>query len=274
MHIAATAALNADEDDVILYKGPFEQTLPLVKEDGFDGVELHLADSRLIDRDALQKLLERLDLPLTSIGTGSARELYGYNLVDRDEGVRRRTVAHLEEHMITLAPWGGVLIVGLIAGNRRDSGAPLPVQKARLAESLQRLDELAGRYGVTVGLEMMCRYESDFLRTVREGLDFLDGIPGLSRTVLHVDSVCMNMEETDIGAAVRAGAGRIGHVHLADNDRWYPGHAHYNFRETLQALRDIGYAGVLALEEKAYPDTRTAARLSLRYLRAVEAVLH
>ena len=274
MRIAATAALTGGKDSVILYQGPFEETLPLIKEDCFDGVELHLADSRAIDRPALERLLKELNLPLTSIGTGSAYGLYGYSLVHQDADIRRRTIAHLEEHMITLAPWGGVIIIGLIAGRASECGAPLPVQKERLAESLRTLDSLAGRYGVSVGLELINRYEAEFLYTIREGIAYLKEAGDLPHTSLHIDSATLNIEESDIGAAIRAGKGWIGHVHLADNDRWYPGHAHYDFRETLQALKEIGYDGVLALEEKPRPDTRTAARLSLQYLRAVEAVLH
>ena len=140
----------------------------------------------------------------------------------------------------------------------------------------KRIDRpgLAGRYGVSVGLELINRYEAEFLYTIREGIAYLKEAGDLPHTSLHIDSATLNIEESDIGAAIRAGKGWIGHVHLADNDRWYPGHAHYDFRETLQALKEIGYDGVLALEEKPRPDTRTAARLSLQYLRAVEAVLH
>lgn len=171
--------------------------------------------------------------------------------------------------MRTLCPSHGVVIVGLLAGRLCDCGASLKVQRERLADSLRRLDDLAGQHGVTVGLEMMNRYECDFLYTIEEGMAFLDEVGDLRHTALHIDSVSMNVSERDIGAAIRAGRGRICHVHLADNDRWYPGHGHYDFRETLRALKDIGYDGALALEEKRYPDTATAARHSLNYLRAL-----
>ncbi|MDD3213112.1 MAG: sugar phosphate isomerase/epimerase, partial [Eubacteriales bacterium] len=269
MLISATGKLAADEGDSILYRGPYQTILPWIAEDGFQGVELHMLDSRETDREALWKLLSQNHLTLTSVGTGSAYGARGYNLVDRDPDIRRETIRHLQAHMVTLAPSHGVLIVGLIAGRNRDCGAPIEEQKRRLAEALRELDDLAGRSGVTVGLEMMNRYECDFLYTVDEGIRFLDGVGGLTHTKLHIDTVSMNISEADIGAVIRAGRGYIGHVHICDNDRCYPGHGHYNFRETLQALKDIGYNGALALEEKPFPDTRTAARRSLAYLNAV-----
>ena len=273
MRIAATGALEAGPDSSILYRGAYTDILSRMKNDGFDAAELHILDSREIDREALWRDLKGLDMVLTSVGTGSVYGARGYNLVGKDPDVRKKAIAHLEEHMITLSPFGGVLIVGLIAGRAWDAEAPLDVQKERLAESLRELDRLAGKHAVTVGLEMMNRYECDFLHTIGEGIAFLDACGSLKNTAIHIDTVSMNISERDIGAAIRAGRGRICHVHLADNDRWYPGHAHYDFRETLQALKDIGYDGALALEMKMHPDTRTAARLSLRYLNAVLSIL-
>lgn len=273
MRIAATGALEAGEDSPILYRGAFETILPQMKEDGFDGAELHIPDSREIDRKSLWKCLHDCGLPLTSIGTGSIYAQKRYNLVDRDSIIRRNTISHLEEHMITLSPYQGVLIVGLVAGRNSDADAPLQEQKMRLAESLRTLDDMAQKHGITVGVEIMNRYECDFLYTIREALSYLDWVGGLRNTALHIDTVSMNISERDIGRAILEGKGRICHVHLADSDRWYPGHAHYDFRETLQALRDIGYEGALALEIKKHPDSRTAARLSLEYLRAVETIL-
>lgn len=250
MLIAATGALSATPESPILYRGPYEEILPQMAQDGFRGVELHILDSRETDREALWSLLDKNKLHLTSIGTGSAYGARGYNLVDRDPSVRRATISHLTEHMKTLAPFHGVLIIGLIAGRNSDCGAPLSVQKQRLSDALRELDEQAEQYGVELGLEIMNFYECDFLHNIQEGLDYLDQIEGLHHTRLHIDTTSMNIGETDIGAAIRSAKGRICHVHLADNDRWYPGHGHYDFRQTLQALADIGYQGALALEEK------------------------
>ncbi len=273
MLIAATGALEAGPEAPILYRGAYEKILPQMANDGFRGVELHMLDSRETDREALWSLLDNNGLRLTSIGTGSAYALRGYNLVDRDPDVRRETVRHLAAHMETLSPFHGVVIVGLIAGRNRDAGAPLSVQRQRLSDSLRALDDLAGRCGVTVGFEIMNRYECDFPHTIREGMALLYEIGGLSHTCLHVDSVSMNIGEADIARAIRQGKGYIGHVHLSDNDRWYPGHGHYDFRQTLQALKDIGYTSALALEQKMHPDTHTAARRSIAYLNALLDVL-
>ena len=114
----------------------------------------------------------------------------------------------------------------------------------------------------------MKRFESDYLTTIAEGVEYLKK-EKFQKLLLHIDTFHMNIEEAHIGDAIRAGKGYIGHVHVADNDRWYPGHAHYDFLETIQALKAIGYDGALALETNCEPDTRTCARKSLEYLKRI-----
>ena len=59
------------------------------------------------------------------------------------------------------------------------------------------------------------------------------------------------------------------HVHVGDTDSCFPGNAHFVFQESIQALKEIGYDGALALETNCEPDTRTCARKSLEYLKRI-----
>jgi sugar phosphate isomerase/epimerase len=71
------------------------------------------------------------------------------------------------------------------------------------------------------------------------------GSPGLA---VVADTWHMSIEESDIGAAIRAAGQRIGHVQLGDSNRLEPGAGHYDWDDTLGALDDIGYEGWLAME--------------------------
>ena len=86
---------------------------------------------------------------------------------------------------------------------------------------------------------------------------------------LHIDTYHMNIEEADIGAAIGAAGGYIGHVHLADSDRWYPGHGHYDFQETFQALKDIGYDGPVAIECSNFPNEDVCGEKGLEYVTGI-----
>jgi len=267
MILATTGSLQAGPNAPIVYRGNYEDIFPMMAEDGYHGVELHIRDSREIDREKLAMLLKKHDLTLTSIGTGAAYGAWHLNIADHDIETRKKAVECLREHMITAAPYHGLIIIGSMQGRFRDAGSPEEFV-CNVEESLYQLDQLAKQYDVTVGYEIMNHYESDFLSNIQDGIRFMEE-HSFERIGLHIDTVHMNIDESDIGNAVRKAGSWVKHVHLADNDRYYPGHGHLNFREILQALRDIRYDGALALETFCRPESRICARKSLQYLNFV-----
>lgn len=265
MIIAATGSLQAGENTPIVYRGRYEEIFPMMAEDGYQGVELHIRDSREIDRKELEKQLGKNSLILTSIGTGAAYGAWHWNIGSHDRELRRKAIECLEEHMITAAPHHALIIIGSMQGRFRDALSEEEFIN-NIEESLYLLDRLAVQYEVSLGYEIMNHYESDFLYRIEDGVRFLEE-HSYKRVGLHIDTVHMNIDESDLGNAIRRAGSWIRHVHLADNDRYYPGHGHMDFREILQGLKDIGYDGALALETFDRPDSRTSGRKALEYLR-------
>lgn len=265
MIIAATGSLQAGENTPIVYRGRYEEIFPMMAEDGYQGVELHIRDSREIDRKELEKQLGKNRLILTSIGTGAAYGAWHWNIGSHDRELRRKAIECLEDHMITAAPHHALIIIGSMQGRFRDALSEEEFIN-NIEESLYLLDRLAVQYEVSLGYEIMNHYESDFLYRIEDGVRFLEE-HSYKRVGLHIDTVHMNIDESDLGNAIRRAGSWIRHVHLADNDRYYPGHGHMDFREILQGLKDIGYDGALALETFCRPDSRTCGRKALEYLR-------
>ena len=71
--------------------------------------------------------------------------------------------------------------------------------------------------GVTLGLEICNRYETNVVNTARQALRLVDGI-GEDNVVIHLDTYHMNIEEDDLVRPVHEVGGRLGYVHAA-----YPG---------------------------------------------------
>lgn len=263
MKIATTGTTNIDSD-FLVYHGPYREIVPRMAATGYRAAEMHIYDSTEIDRKELWDVLKEQEVILTSIGTGSIYERKHYNLVDHDVRVRQAAIHHLEQHMITAEPDHALVILGLIVGRFCDC-TDIEEFKTNLEESLYRLDNLAVKHDVRLGFELMNQFESDFLTRISEGVKYLKG-HDFKRIKLHLDTVHMNIEEADIGKAIRGAKGYVGHVHVADNDRWYPGHGHFDFKETLLALTEIGYEGALALETNCLPSEEESAARSLAYL--------
>lgn len=272
MIIAATASETASGDDPIIFRGKFDQSIPLAAKTGFHGIELHINDSEKIDRQHLYALLNQNHMMLTSIGTGSAYETEGICLGSDKASIREKAVHRLEQHMITASPYHTVVIVGLIAGRISDCGYNKELFIKNLVESLKLCGNLALKYDVYIGFEVMNRFEGDYGTTIAEACNLMKMI-NKERVMLHLDTVHMNIEEDSIGDAIRSAAGKVIHVHVAETNRWYPGHGHYDFKETLKALKDIQYNGALALEITNKPDSITAGKKSLSYLGGILDVI-
>jgi D-psicose/D-tagatose/L-ribulose 3-epimerase len=116
-----------------------------------------------------------------------------------------------------------------------------------LRNALAPVVRQAERAGVRLAIEPLNRYETSLVNTVEQALDALGPLlgPGLG---LALDSYHLNIEEKDIGAAVRAAGPHLAHVQVCGNDRGAVGDDHFDWPAFLDALDDAGYAGVLGLE--------------------------
>lgn len=265
MKLAVTGKLQAGEAAPLVFRGPYEEMIPAAAAIGYDAMELHIHDSAALDRPALKKLLDANGMGLTSVGTGSAYVKDRISLASDDDAIRERAIKRLEEHMDTAKEYGAVVIIGLIKGMLCDSSSR-ERGIANLSDSLCRLLPKAEAVDVPLVFEVLNRYESDFLNTIDETLAFVKPF-GSRHLLLHIDTFHMNIEEAAVGDAIRRAKGWIGHCHIADSDRWYAGHGHYDFEETIAALRETGYDRALSVECHKYPDSLTAAKESYRTLR-------
>ncbi len=265
MKLATTGRIKAGEKAPLVLRGPYEDMIPTAARIGYDAIELHIHDSAQLDRPALKKLFTDNGIGLTTIGTGSA---YGEDhifLSSENESIRQQAIKRIMDHMDTAAEYGAAVIIGLIKGLIRDSSSRDSCLQ-QLDRSMKELVKKAEADKVLLVFEVINRYESDFFNTIEETVGFVDQFAS-PYLLLHIDTYHMNIEERDIGAAIRAAKGKIGHCHIADSDRWYAGHGHYDFGETIQALKDIGYNGALAVESLMFPDSITSATESLKTLK-------
>lgn len=252
----------------VVFRGGLEQCLSQISSIGYDGAEVHIHDSALLDRKGMKGLLAQYGLELTSIGTGTAYGMDHLSLTSEEEIKRKGAVSRLKDHILTAADYDhAVVIIGLIRGNVSQCSSLENYEKL-LLEGLGECCGFAAQYGVTLGIELINRYECDFVNTIDEGLALLDkvGSPWLK---LHLDTYHMNIEEGNIREAILRAKDQIGHVHIADNDRWYAGHGHYDFAETINALKEVGYQYALAVESWNFPDPMFSAQKSYETLSRV-----
>jgi sugar phosphate isomerase/epimerase len=77
----------------------------------------------------------------------------------------------------------------------------------------------------------------------------------------------MNIEESDIAAAIRSGGGQIGHIHFVDSNRRAAGMGHMDYGPIAKAIGEIGYKGYLSAEALPLPTSDAAARQTIESFR-------
>ena len=194
---------------------------------------------------------------------------------DLDADRRREAVGHMKDLLSGIAELGGTGAVtpaayGLASKRLPPFTVPRTEEEDRrvLLDALEELGEHAELEGTLVLLEPLNRYEDHMLNRLDQATDLCEAAGRPSVKVMG-DLFHMNIEEDDLGEAIRVADGYLAHVHLADSSRLQPGTAHTDFAGAFRALRDIGFDGYMAMECGIRGETGEALPESVRYLRSL-----
>jgi sugar phosphate isomerase/epimerase len=141
------------------------------------------------------------------------------------------------------------------------------IERAMVIELYSRIAERGEQLGTAIVVEPLNRYEQWWPCTVAEGVEICQRV-GSPACRTMADLFHMNIEETDIPAAIRAaGSEFVYNVHLADSHRRLPGSGHTDFSAAFAALRDISYDRFCGLECGIDGDPMTSLRETVSFLR-------
>jgi sugar phosphate isomerase/epimerase len=230
---------------------------------GFDAVEVFAPPD--VDAAALRRSLDDNGLKMAAMGTGVGWVLHRLTLTSPDAEIRKKAVGFIESIIHLAASFGAPAIIGSMQGRPGD-GVDKTTAAAYLTEGLHALSTQASTYRLPLLFEPLNRYETNMVNTVEEGVNLLRSV-GADNVKLLSDLFHMNIEETDVAAAIRAGAGAIGHVHFVDSNRRPAGCGHMDFAPIAAALRDIQFNGYLSAEALPYPDPAAAASQTIQTYR-------
>ena len=219
--------------------------LPKVKRMGFDGIEIARFAFDGFPAAEIRTALadEGLECTFCSALTGKM------SLVSDDAAVRRQAREFLIQGIETAAELGAKIFmgpfcapVGLLLGRRRTAE-----EWKRAVEGLQGLGETLDACDVTLTLEPLNRFETYFLNTAADGARLCQEV-GHPRVGIVFDTFHGNIEEKDLGGAIRVLGSHLKHLHACENDRGIPGSGHVEWPAVFGALRETGYDGWVVIE--------------------------
>jgi len=224
---------------------------------GADAVELFVPSADAVEADTLRGLLDEHNLKLAAVGTGAGMVLHGLSLTHRDADHREKARDFVRSIIDFAAGFGAPAIIGSMQGKHGD-GVDRETALDHLHDALDTLGQHAGSHDTVLMYEPLNRYETNLVNTIEAGTAMLDTI-GHNHVRLLADLFHMNIEEADLGEAIRRGGKHIGHVHFVDSNRRAAGLGHIDYGPIAQALRAIDYDGYLCAEALPLPDSDTAA---------------
>ena len=116
--------------------------------------------------------------------------------------------------------------------------------------------------GITLVVEYLNRFECYFLNCAEDTARFCREV-NHSHLKMMYDTFHANIEEKNIGAAVKSCADQLVHVHISENDRSTPGEGGVNWDASFAALKEAKYNGWLMIEAfgLALPDLAAATKI-------------
>jgi len=255
------------EFDALAFKGELSRNVERVARLGYDGVEIAVRDPSRVNVEEIKHVVDTWELEVPAVGTGQAFLVEGLSLSSPDNSVRKRTVDRLKLQVEFASNFAAAVILGLIRGNV-ERGIKREDAFGWLTEGVRMCAEYALGAGLTVLIEPINRYEVNYINTVAEALELIDAV-GMQNVYVLVDTFHMNIEERSIEDSIKMAGKRVGHVHVADSNRWAPGLGHIDFASVKGALEEIGYSGYISAEILPKPDPDTAARRAIQTIRQV-----
>lgn len=248
----------------LLFAGEGERGLRAARELGYDAIDLSLRDPTDQAVVACAEAAVSSGLAIRALGTGQSFHTDRLSLVSMDPKV----IATLADRMVRLidfaARFNASVIVGGIRGRLEGDTFQKKDQYSRAIELLGGHARYASRCGVSLLIEPLNRYETNFLNTVSDALGAIREI-GADNVGVLADTFHMNIEESSMSDALRLAGQNLGHVQFADSNRCAAGQGHINFHKLAEVLRDIGYSGYVSAEILPIPDSWIAAEQSINY---------
>ena len=223
---------------------------------GYDAVELHWPSPSDIPMERVLAACKLHDMEISAFATGRSYTQQGLSLIAPEPEIRTAAINRLLEFVDAAAPHHATVILGCIRGNLF---GPSQREEAleRLSQGTRTIAHYAMEKGVRIVFEAINRYENNYLNNAAETVQFIRDY-GLPNTKILLDTFHMNIEDANFAQAIVDCGELLGYVHIADSNRLFAGAGHLPLKEVADALKQIGYQGVLSAECLPLPDSDTA----------------
>ena len=213
-------------------------------EAGFDFIEAPSLDPSSIDPAVTVKLLEAAGIGIAfSMGLD-----FESDISSGDPEKEKRGKALLLDAVRVCRDCGGRSIGGILySGFGKYYEQPTAHGIRRSADILREVAEEAAKSDIALCLEVVNRYETNICNTAAQGVEMCK-LVGAPNVKVHLDVYHMNIEESDMAAAIIDAAPWIGYFHTGDSHRGYLGSGTIDLQAAFRAIVRAKYEGPITFE--------------------------
>ncbi|GAB4221555.1 MAG: 5-keto-L-gluconate epimerase [Spirochaetales bacterium] len=222
----------------------FIQRMKTLKQFGFDGVELNIRNPDSIDPEDLKSFLGDFGLEMSMFATGFTAKTEGLSLASTDERKRAASVRRAKEFLAFANQFGAGIIAGFLKGT---AGENSQAHREALKRSIEEVSEEAARLKTPFLVEAINRFESPLGNSLSDTWSLLERA-NREYTYILPDTWHMNIEESNMAAALITHRDHFVSFHLSENNRYFPGYGALDFKQIIGILDACGYQGKLAIE--------------------------
>ena len=221
-----------------------ERAIAQTAELGFDLIEIPALDPGSIDTAFTRRMLERYKLGTTlSLGLDASTDVSS-----GDPARQARGEARLMQVLSVAREVGATHVCGILySAFQKYLEPPTDAGIADSVDVLRRIGDEAARHGITIGLEVVNRYETNVLNTAAQAVAFARRV-ALPNVKVHLDTYHMNIEEADLESALIDTGAMLGYFHIGESGRGYLGAGNIDFDRVFRGLAKANYQGPITFE--------------------------
>ena len=258
-----------------IYQGwGLEDTLAHAAQLGYAGVEIApftlanaVTDLSATERQRIRELAARHHIAIVGLHWLLVKP-EGLHLNHTDARIRERTAKYFVELVDCCADFGGtIMVVGSPKQRNLMPGVTYPQAWEWTATTLRDAVKRAEDRGVTICFEPLAPFETNFINTATEAIEFVKPFNSPAFKIL-LDVKAMSAEAKPIPQIIHEAWPHFAHFHANDKNLKGPGFGEVDFKPIAAALRETGYGGYVSVEVFQFEEgAATIAGRSLEYLR-------
>jgi sugar phosphate isomerase/epimerase len=252
----------------LLFAGDLYKGINVAADLGYDGVEISIRDSKVLNQEKLIKAIDSLNLKVYSIATGQSFFTDGYSFSSEDKDKRLNAIKRMKGHIDFAQVINCSLIVGGILGNVKVKFGTCTDIERRITECFIQCLQYAKEKKVMILFEPINFYLTYFVCTLDEGANFIKSL-GYNNMELMPDTHHMHMEEKSINESLAKYKDLFHYIHFSDSNRQAPGFGNIDYQSVINTLRQQKFNGIISFEILPLPEDMIAAQQAIKYVKSL-----